>query len=685
MTVLEYTYAGFLPWSLIWGAPYIGSLVIALLWLAGYRRDLVYGVISALSIAVSAIISSIAAFQVFSEGPIYSLAAGEWFPWLGVTVGTFIDGLGAVMALVVGWISLLIGIYSIKYMEGDTGYARYFFFFTFFVASMQLLVLADNLVLLFVGWEGTGIASYALIGHWYSDEEKAWVGRPGRRALGRQMWFEPSHSAVRAVLFTRIGDLGLLVGIAYLFLVAGTISIPELASRPDFWISELAARGILPLLLTIFTLGALAKSAQFPFHEWLVTAMTGPTPVSALIHAATMVKAGVYFVLRFAPILIAGGIALGSNVLVVEGLRDYFMMLGVLGAVTAFMLATMAIVSDEVKLIMAYSTASQIGYMFLGVAAGGLLMQELEKAAGGVFSGLAHLVSHAVFKAALFLIAGWLIHVAHSRFLDPMGGYYRYMKATGIALWLSGLSLAGIPPFSGFFSKESVLKYVSEAHVPVLLALGLIGAMLTAAYTLRLILRVLHLKPVAGADHGETRPGEAPRLMLVPYLVLSVASLVMGLFWGLLSEAYSRAAELTLSLGRFADLAFKLSSEALVATSLILIGAFAPYFVYYLSGIDTRRLIERGLLARLHGFLYDRWYINSLYYMVFVDGSSRIINALGRLDTAIDKLYHSLIPGAVSSLADSVRSLHRGRTDYYLALYLGSTALAFLLALMEWG
>jgi NADH-quinone oxidoreductase subunit L len=307
-----YEYAGFMPWSLTWLAPYLGSLAIALLWLAGYRGERLYGAVSAASIAGSAIVSTAAAYRVFTGAPIYSVAAGEWFPWLGVTVGTFIDGLGAVMALVVGWISLLIGIYSIKYMEGDRGYARYFFFFTFFVASMQLLVLADNLVLLFVGWEGTGIASYALIGHWYTDEEKAWVGRPGRRALGKPMWFEPSHSAVRAVLFTRIGDLGLLVGIAYLYLVSGTLNIPELASKPEAWISELAVRGVLPLLLAILTLGALAKSAQFPFHEWLVTAMTGPTPVSALIHAATMVKAGVYFVLRFAPIIIAGGAAAGS-------------------------------------------------------------------------------------------------------------------------------------------------------------------------------------------------------------------------------------------------------------------------------------------------------------------------------------------------------------------------------------
>ncbi|MEB3859704.1 MAG: hypothetical protein LRS43_00675, partial [Desulfurococcales archaeon] len=365
-----YEAAGFLPWSLTWLAPYLGSLAIALLWLAGYRRDLAYGVLSALSIGVSAVVSSAAAYKVLTGSPIYSLAGGQWFPWLGVTVGTFIDGLGAVMALVVGWVSLLIGVYSIKYMEGDRGYARYFFFFTFFVASMQLLVLADNLVLLFVGWEGTGIASYALIGHWYTDEERAWVGRPGRRALGKPMWFEPSHSAVRAVLFTRIGDLGLLVGLAYLYLVAGTINIPELAASPGTWIAELAARGILPLLLAILTLGALAKSAQFPFHEWLVTAMTGPTPVSALIHAATMVKAGVYFVLRFAPIIIAGGVAVGSSAVVVEGLTDYFLFIGVLGAITAFMLATMAIVSDEVKLIMAYSTASQIGYMFMGVAAG---------------------------------------------------------------------------------------------------------------------------------------------------------------------------------------------------------------------------------------------------------------------------------------------------------------------------
>ena len=296
------------------------------------------------------------------------------------------------------------------------------------------------------------------------------------------------------------------------------LHIIEIAEGAPLWMQTLASKGLLAPLLTIFILGALAKSAQFPFQEWLVTAMTGSTPISALIHAATMVKAGIYLFLRMTPILFTGALALKTSPkifdLAASQLEQFFALIALTGALTAFMLATMALVSDELKLILAYSTASQIGYMFLAAASASLLLHTgaLEILAEGLVAELSHLVSHAVFKVALFLVAGWLIHLAHSRFIDQMGGYSK-IKLTALALWLSGLSLSGLPPFSGFSSKEFVIHVALTANTLLGLA-AIVTAGLTAAYTVRVIVRVLHLPPYS--VRGKHKVEEAPLTMLIP-------------------------------------------------------------------------------------------------------------------------------------------------------------------------
>ena len=672
---------GLFPWSLIWMLPYLGALILALLYLLDVKNEKIYSWGSVISIAAAALIATVAASRVYAEGTIYSRAATEWMPWLNVTIGTYLDGLSIVMALVVSWLSLLIAIYSVKYMEGDWGVRRYFFFFTFFVASMLLLVTADNLILMFIGWEGTGLASYALIGHWYTDEEEYWVGVPGRKALGQPMYFEPSHSAVRAVMFTRIGDIGFLIGIAALYLATGTVNIPEIAATAPHWMSLFAHKGLLTVLLLVFSLGALAKSAQFPFHEWLVTAMTGPTPVSALIHAATMVKAGVYFMLRFVPIFYAG--AMAANDLARQAVLDYFTIMAGLGAVTAFMMATMALVANELKLILAYSTASQLGYMFLAAAGAGLLAGE-EGLATGIAAGLAHLVSHAVFKAALFLIAGWLIHVAHSRFIDPMGNYAKYMKITALSMWLAGLSLSGIPPLSGFFSKEKVLAVAEEAHLTWGYWLAVITAGLTAAYTLRMILRIFHLPPYE-KSHGH-EPHEAPWLMRGPYLVLALTSLVLGLIWPETGKAIAEAVASSLSVVGHALLNVHFTTEVAMALSLVLASMAIVAYLYMVARVDFPRLVrENALAAAIYNFLYDRWYINSIIYIVIVGGFAGLSIFAHGIDTFIDLIYHVGIPVIFVAGAAALRSLHRGRSDYYLTLYVYFAAIILLIIYLIWG
>lgn len=678
MAELSVVEAGFLPWSLVWLAPLAASLVMGLLWLAGVNNKLVYPALSILGILSASVVAGLAAFKILAGGsPIHAGANLEWIPWLDITLGTYIDGLSAVLSLVVTWVSLLIAVYSVKYMEGDPGWARYFFMITFFVGSMSLLVTADNLILMFIGWEGTGIASYALIGHWYTDEEEYWVGKPGRYVLGTPMFFEPSHSAVRAILFTRVGDVGLLLGITILYLAAGSFSIPEIAAGAGQWASLLAGEGVLALTMLILLLGAFAKSAQFPFHEWLVTAMTGPTPVSALIHAATMVKAGVYLMLRLTPILVAAALAAGGAALQQASL--VFEVVAWLGVVTALALSLMAIVSDELKLILAYSTGSQLGYMMLAAAAGGMaaLAGDALLAGEGVAAGLGHLVSHAVFKASLFLAAGWLIHALHTRFIDPMGRLARYMKLTAVSFWLAGLSLAGIPPLSGFFTKEAVIEVANLAS-PALASLAALTAVFTALYTARLIIRVFHAEPY---EPSKGEPHEAPPLMLVPYLLLSLASLVLGLYFSGLFEALAKATETTLSLAHAAMLTVKIAPMTLAvvggaAASFLVVG-----FLYLIAKVDFRRLIkENAAVAALHGFLYDRMYINPVIYLVIVGGFAYIAVALYTLDSALDAIYHVGFPALGILGAAALRRLHRGRTDYIVALYSMGAAAVLLAA-----
>ncbi len=670
--------AGFLPWSLVWLAPLLASFIMGILWLAGVTNRLVYPALSIAGILVASLVATLAAYRVLGGG--YAIHAGGdivWIPWVDVTLGTYIDGLSAVLSLVVTWVSLLIAVYSVKYMEGDPGWARYFFMITFFVGSMSLLVTADNLILMFLGWEGTGIASYALIGHWYTDEEEYWVGKPGRYVLGTPMFFEPSHSAVRAILFTRVGDVGLLLGIAVLYMAAGSFSIPEIAATAGSWASLLAGEGVLALTMLILLLGAFAKSAQFPFHEWLVTAMTGPTPVSALIHAATMVKAGVYLMLRLTPILVAAALAAGGAA--VQQASTVFEVVAWLGVVTALALSLMAVVSDELKLILAYSTASQLGYMMLAAAAGGLaaLAGEAILAGEGVAAGLGHLVSHAVFKASLFLAAGWLIHALHTRFIDPMGRLARYMKLTAASFWLAGLSLAGMPPLSGFFTKEAVIEVAGLAS-PALAWLAAVTAVFTALYTARLIIRVFHADPY---EPSKAEPHEAPPLMLVPYLLLSLASLALGLYFTGLYAALARAAETTLALAHEAMLAVKLTSLTIAVVGGAVASFLIAAYVYLVARVDFRRLIrENSAAAAIHGFLYDRMYINPVIYIVVVGGFAYIAAVLHLVDSAIDALYHVGVPALGIIGAAALRRLHRGRTDYIVALYSIGAAAVMLAA-----
>ncbi len=676
-------YSNWFEWSSIWLSPFIGAGILALLWLFNVKNEKVYNIISVLGIFISSIVSSVALYDVLIKHEIIVAETSTyWVSLLKIKVGTYLDGLGAIMSTIVSWLSFLIAVYSIEYMKKDWGVQRYFFFISFFVGSMLLLVTASNMILMFIGWEGTGLASYALIGHWYTDEEEYWVGVPGRKALGLPMYFEPSTSGIRAILFTRVGDVGFLVGFTSLFFIVNSFSIPTIASTAGTWMSLLASKGMLTAFLLIFTLGALAKSAQFPFHEWLVTAMTGPTPVSALIHAATMVKAGVYYILRFAPIFFIGAIAASS--LAVSQTQEYFYIVAGLAVTTVFIMATMAIVSNEFKLILAYSTAEYLGYMILAVAAGGLFVvtHNYTAMADAELAGIAMLLAHAIFKAALFLIAGYALHATDSRFIDYMGNFSKYMKVTTISMWLAGLSLAAIPPFSGFFAKELVLENVAKTGYLGIYIFAVLAVFFTAAYISRLIIRVFHSPPYQ--ESKEHHLHEAPILMLAPYTILALAALVLGILWFYTGKGLEIGIFETLGIQASPAFNVVVDASTIIITTLIVID-FAIIAYLYIRRYNFMAMLDRSsVLKSLHTFLYDRWFINSALYYLFLYSFMGLSWLMGVINTAIDLFYHYVIPKAGELASKGLRAFFRGRTDYLIALYIIMASIVILIVFFGW-
>ncbi|HEX2614520.1 MAG TPA: proton-conducting transporter membrane subunit, partial [Nitrososphaera sp.] len=430
---------------LVWMLPFAGAAVIAGVAKAGHRaRDYV-----AVAFALASAISAATLIPLALSGDeVHSQV--NWISSLGLKAGILADPLSIVMTNLVAWISFLIMVYSTGYMHGDKDLTRYWFFMLFFIGSMQLIVVSDNLLMVFFGWEGVGLASYALIGFWYHDRKKDYVGKEGHIAGGIPMWASPTHAGLKAFLMTRAGDTMMLAGMFLIFMHAGTFGFKELVQDPSWAVTMSQNNLLVPAAVLLFG-GAIGKSAQFPLNEWLLEAMTGPTAVSALIHAATMVKAGVFLVARLGPLFFALAAVGALNV------QQFFEVVAWVGAITAFLLATQALVNPEIKKVLAYSTGSQIGYMMMGLGIAGLSSTFVD----GYTAGFFHLMSHAMFKASLFMGAGALLHTVGSRFMTDMGGLRKHMRKTYIFMLLASLSLAGAPLFtSGFWSKDAIFAAV---------------------------------------------------------------------------------------------------------------------------------------------------------------------------------------------------------------------------------
>ncbi len=672
-----------------WAAPFVGTAIILFLSLI-LNKNKLRNLVSVGSLFVSAIASTVLLVLVLQSSSGIVQFSVPWIPAIGVNFGLYIDSLAAFMAVLVSWLCFLISVYSTKYMQDDSGLSRYWLFFTFFTGSMLLIVMSSNLLLTFIGWEGTGFASYALIGHWFTDKKKDWVGDPGRKAMGTSMEFAPSHSGVRALIFTRIGDVGFIAGIALIYALTHSLSIPDMATNAAAWGTTMALRGFLLPFLMFFSLGAFAKSAQFPFHEWLVTAMTGPTPVSALIHAATMVKAGVFFMLRFMPIFfIVFQILNATMPLSASSVIIFFTIVVYIGAFTAFLMATQAIVAKELKLILAFSTASQLGYMFVAIGAAGLIPNFTT----GFIASFNQLMSHAIFKAALFLAAGAVIHGVGSRFITDMGGLSKYMKYTFIAMLISALSLAGLPPLLGFWTKDSVIVSVFQTGLVIPIALAVSTVAITAFYSARMVFRTFQTQPSANVTElaGNHKLHKTTMRMLAPYFILTIATVVLGLFWVFIGgDFYSALTRSVLGLTNISS-SFTVTLDPLstgLSLSLLALGLGLAYLLYgkpnYQTVIAKQLSVNKGFKA-IHGFLYDRWYIQAIYYKIFVNGGSKLYQGTFKFfeTGGIDRFYNQATVTVALKLSNSFRKIQSGKINHYLlSLVIG---FVILLIIFLWG
>ena len=490
----------------------------------------------------------------------------DWIPGLGAGAELLWDPLSATMTLVITGVGALIHIYSVGYMHGDPRFSRFFTYLNLFIASMLILVLANNFALLFVGWELVGLCSYLLISFWYT--------RPSAAAAGK-----------KAFVVNRIGDFGFMVALMLIFLSFGTLSYTEVLHDPGAVIGAATATAIGLLLLV----GAAGKSAQLPLYVWLPDAMEGPTPVSALIHAATMVTAGVYMVARCAAIFGASDVSGG--------------VVATVGALTALGAATIAIAQRDIKRVLAYSTISQLGYMFMAVGV------------AGYASGLFHLVTHAVFKALLFLGAGSVIHaMADQQDMGRMGGLRRRMPLTHATMAVATLAIAGMPPLAGFWSKDEILAtlfYAGDLWI-ALWAVGVVTALLTAFYMARLYFMVFWGE---GRWDPGTDPQESPRVMTLPLVALGGLTLVIGWVntpFRLGFEHFLEPVFHSVPVAHAPGDPLLVTALALVSVAAGLVGILIAYLVYVRASDEVRERLgarwRRPLMAWENGYWVDQVY-----------------------------------------------------------------------------
>ena len=618
--------------------PLLGFLINGLFgrWL---RRESLIGILGSGTVGAVFLLGCVIFGQMLEAGPARHAEVVPFFPW--ITAGSLqagfsyqIDELSVLMMLIVTGVGFLIHVYSIGYMHGDPGFARFFSYMNLFIFAMLNLVLADNFLLMFLGWEGVGLCSYLLIGFWYDRKFEQGT---------------TADAAKKAFIVNRIGDFGFLIGMFLIFTTFGSLDFRSVFAQASAF--PVGTPVIVVMTLALF-LGATGKSAQIPLFVWLPDAMAGPTPVSALIHAATMVTAGVYMVARCSVLYALAPVSMT--------------VVAVVGASTALLAASIGLVQNDIKKVLAYSTISQLGYMFL--AAG----------VGAFAAGMFHVLTHAFFKALLFLGSGAVIHAMHDeQDIRRMGGLKSHLPFTYWTFLAGTIAIAGIPPFAGFFSKDEILwKAFSGGHW-MLWLVGLLGALMTAFYMFRLLTLTFEGTPRwAEGKH----PHEAAWTMTIPLIVLALLSTIGGFIGlpqslggtnpleGWLDPVFSRANDLLSRPGEVPEA----TEYILMALSVaVAVGGIVVARTWYLR----RKEVPARMISRAPGFyamLLNKYYVDEIYDRAVVTptvkGSETLLWKI--VDTGVIDWAINAVAKAIGAISRTLRVVQTGIAQNYALVFL---------------
>lgn len=578
------------------------------------------GCLATTAVLVSFVISVYFFIQLLATGQAIEVHLFDWMKLkeFSVDLGFRLDQLSVLWLLFVTGIGALIHLYSMGYMKGDRHIDRFFAYMNLFIFFMLTLVMGSNLLMMFIGWEGVGLCSYLLIGFWYHNHEY-------------------NNAAKKAFIMNRIGDLGFLIGLITLALLFNTIDFVELQAK-SITLSG-AQLGILGVATFSLFIGAIGKSAQIPLFTWLPDAMAGPTPVSALIHAATMVTAGIFMVTRMNFIF-----SLTPNIM---------MFIAIIGSVTALFAATIGLMQTDIKKVLAYSTVSQLGLMFLAVGVGAYHV--------AVF----HVVTHAFFKACLFLGAGSVIHgMSGEQDMRKMGGLKAAMGVTYVTFLISTLSISGIPPFAGFFSKDEIMLVAFQAK-PILWALGALASLMTAFYMFRVLYLTFH-GDFRGSAEQKEHLHESPKTMTLPLVILAILAVVGGAIS--LPFGYNWLTHyLQPVLPQLANMPHEFTTQTAIVMVVSIVIAILGWFFAYNKFVAKKSIpLADDKYTGLGKVIYNKFYIDEIYDLVFVRTTYSVANFFSNI---VDHLVRGIVNcggGLANWLSVPASKLQNGSVGFYM-------------------
>ena len=606
--------------------------------------------VTIIGVGISSILSMLAYKHIIWDGG--AIFNQTIYTWLSVgslefNVGFLVDELSVSMMVVVTFVSWMIHIYTIGYMHDDPGYQRFFSYISLFTFAMLMLVMSNNFMQLFFGWEAVGLVSYLLIGFWFKKDTAIFAN-------------------LKAFLVNRVGDFGFLLGISAVLLYFGSVEYADVFSRVDQvdgqTIEVIAGQqwSVMTLICICLFIGAMGKSAQVPLHVWLPDSMEGPTPISALIHAATMVTAGIFMVSRMSPLFELSEVALSMILLI--------------GAVTAFFMGLLGLVQNDIKRVIAYSTLSQLGYMTVALGA------------SAYAAAMFHLITHAFFKALLFLAAGSvIIGMHHEQDMRKMGGLYRYMPITWFTCFIGSIALIGFPGTSGFYSKDAIIEAVHYSQLPFsdfAYYAVLAGVFITALYSFRLFFMTFHGKERMD-KHTWEHLHESPRVVTVPLSVLAIPSLILGVFLlgPMLFEGYfggsiyvapAHDVLAEIGAGYHGVWGFTLHAFQTPPVYLALLGVFVAWLLYIKFPQVPESIASR--LSLVYKLLCEKYYLDDINQAVFTGGTRRIGNLLWRIGDVkiIDGLFVNGTALTVRWFSGVIRGIQSGYLyDYAFAMIIG--------------